>query len=149
MNTITEPVVAMPDVQSSLDTRHIAIQRVGVRGVRYPMLIAIGDQSLPTVADWELTVALPAHEKGTHMSRFVALLETYRRTPMSPVLFCDVALEMLELLMAERGDMRARFAYFVDKVAPVSGVSSLMDYEVSWKCTARRASAGAAGSAEF
>src|SRR5690606_39373819 len=55
MNTLTDPVVAMPDVQSSVDTRHIAIQRVGVLGVRHPMLIEAGSESLPTVAEWELT----------------------------------------------------------------------------------------------
>lgn len=128
----------MPDVQSSVDTRHIAIQRVGVRGVRHPMIIAAGDENLPTVADWELTVALPAHEKGTHMSRFVALLDAHRRKPMTPALFCDMGRDMLGLLDAEQGDMRARFPYFLDKVAPVSEVNSLMDYEVSWKCVARR-----------
>lgn len=149
MNTVIDPVAAMPDVQSSVDTRHIAIQRVGVRGVRHPMIVATGDDSLPTVADWELTVALPAHEKGTHMSRFVALLEAHRRTPMTPALFCDMAQKMLELLQAEQGDMRARFPYFVSKVAPVSEVSSLMDYEVTWKCVARRDPVEDESAAEF
>ena len=139
----------MPDVQSSVDTRHIAIQRVGVRGVRHPMIVAAADENLPTVADWELTVALPAHEKGTHMSRFVTLLEAYRRKPMTPLLFCDMAREMLGLLDAEQGDMRARFPYFLSKVAPVSEVSSLMDYEVSWKCVARRDTQEAIGLADF
>ncbi|HLT99360.1 MAG TPA: GTP cyclohydrolase FolE2 [Burkholderiaceae bacterium] len=137
MNTVTDPVVAMPDVQSSVDTRSIAIQRVGVRGVRHPMLVAAGEENQPTVAEWELTVALPAHEKGTHMSRFVALLEAYRRKAMTPTLFCEMAQEMLKLLDAERGDIHARFPYFLNKVAPVSEVSSLMDYEVSWKCVAQ------------
>ena len=149
MNTVIDPVVTMPDVQSSVDTRHIAIQRVGVRGVRHPMIVAASDESLPTVADWEMTVALPAHEKGTHMSRFVALLEAHRRRPMTPALFCDMAREMLELLDAEQGDMRARFPYFLSKVAPVSEVSSLMDYEVSWKCVARAGEANAAALADF
>lgn len=149
MNTVTDPVVAMPDVQSSVDTRHVAIQRVGVRGVRHPMLIAAGDESQPTVADWEMTVALPAHEKGTHMSRFVALLEAHRREAMTPVLFCKMAQGMLELLGAEQGDIRARFPYFLTKVAPVSEVSSLMDYEVSWKCVARSAHGDAAATQAF
>ena len=148
MNVLTDPVVAMPDVQSSVDTRHIAIERVGVRGVRHPMLIA-GVEVLPTVADWELTVALPAHEKGTHMSRFVALLEANRRTPMTPALFRGMAHDMLELLAAERGDITARFPYFVNKVAPVSQVASLMDYEVTWKCVAARANGTAPASSEF
>lgn len=149
MNTLTDPVVGMPDVQSGVDTRHIAIQRVGVRGVRHPMIIAAGGEDLPTVADWELTVALPAHEKGTHMSRFVALLEAHRRTPMTPAAFCGMARDMLALLGASQGDMLARFPYFMNKVAPVSEVGSLMDYEVSWKCVARGDEAAGGAGADF
>lgn len=137
MNSVTDSAVAMPDVQSSVDTRHLPIQRVGVRGVRHPMLIAGSNgEALPTVADWELTVALPAEEKGTHMSRFVAQLEQYRRTAMTPALFCEMAETMLPLLNAQQGDIIASFPYFIDKVAPVSGVSSLMDYQVTWKARA-------------
>lgn len=133
MNSLIDTAVAMPDVQSSVDTRHMPIQRVGVRGVRHPMLIAARDgAALPTVANWELTVALPAQEKGTHMSRFVALLEQYRTTPMTPALFCQMAQTMLPLLHAEQGDISATFPYFINKTAPVSGVASLMDYEVTW-----------------
>jgi len=137
MNSLIDPVAAMPDVQSSADTRCLPIQRVGVRGVRHPMLIAVsGAAPLPTVATWELTVALPASEKGTHMSRFVALLEQHRSQPMTPALFCDMARAMLPLLNAEKGDISASFPYFVNKVAPVSGVASLMDYEVQWTARA-------------
>ncbi len=149
MNTLTDPVVAMPDVQSSVDTRHIAIQRVGVRGVRHPMLIAGAAETLPTVAEWELTVALPAHEKGTHMSRFVALLDEHRNEPMTPSSFCAMAVQMLDLLAAEQGDMHARFPYFLRKTAPVSGVGSLLDYEVSWKCVARRDAGEGAAATDF
>src|SRR5690606_23152036 len=137
MNSVTDSVVAMPDVQSSLDTRRLAIQRVGVRGVRHPMLVAgVNGEALPTVANWELTVALPAEEKGTHMSRFVALLDQHRRTPLTPALFCEMAEKMLPLLNANQGDITAVFPYFIDKVAPVSGVSSLLDYEVKWSARA-------------
>ena len=133
MNSVTDSAVAMPDVQSSVDTRRLPIQRVGVRGVRHPMLVAGSNgEALPTVANWELTVALPAEEKGTHMSRFVAQLEQYRRLPMTPALFCEMTEKMLPLLNAKQGDITAVFPYFIDKVAPVSGVSSLMDYEVKW-----------------
>lgn len=137
MNSITDSAAVMPDVQSSADTRRMPIQRVGVRGVRHPLMVSsAGGQAMPTVADWELTVALPAHEKGTHMSRFVALLEQYRKTPLTPALFCEMAQSMLPLLNADKGDIRARFPYFIEKVAPVSKVASLMDYEVSWKAIA-------------
>ncbi len=142
MNSLIDSAVAMPDVQSSVDTRHVAIQRVGVRGVRHPMLIAAaGGAAVPTVANWELTVALPAQEKGTHMSRFIALLEQYRQTPMTPALFCAMAGAMLTLLHAEKGDIAAAFPYFMTKVAPVSGVPSLMDYEVKWIARAQGAAA--------
>jgi len=133
MNIVSDSAVAMPDVQSSVDTRHVAIQRVGVRGVRHPMLVAAADGSAqPTVGDWELTVALPAHAKGTHMSRFLALLDEYRPRTMTPVLFCEMLREMLPLLDARTGDIIVRFPYFIQKTAPVSGVKSLMDYELTW-----------------
>ena len=133
MNSPVDSILAMPDVQSSHDTRHIPIQRVGIRGVRHPMLVAGGDgQATPTVGNWTLTVALPAEEKGTHMSRFIDLLEKYRSTPLTPALFKVMAAEMLPLLHAERGDITVSFPYFVNKSAPISGVQSLMDYEVQW-----------------
>ncbi|MEI2417759.1 GTP cyclohydrolase FolE2 [Orrella sp. JC864] len=132
MNSPVDSAVVMPDVQSSTDTRQIPIQRVGIRGVRHPMLVATPAGAQPTVASWTLTVALPAEEKGTHMSRFVALLEKHRATPMTPALFAAMAGEMLPLLHAERGDLTAAFPYFVEKSAPVSGVRSLLDYEVQW-----------------
>ncbi|ARP82573.1 GTP cyclohydrolase I FolE2 [Bordetella genomosp. 8] len=133
MNSPIDSALVMPDVQSSADTRHIPIQRVGIRGVRHPMLVQAADGSaMATVANWTLTVALPAEEKGTHMSRFVALLEKYRSTPMTPASFRAMAREMLPLLHAERGDITAAFPYFINKSAPVSGVQSLMDYEIQW-----------------
>ena len=136
MNILTDSVAAMPDVQSSVDMRHIPIERVGVRGVRHPLTIASADGPLPTVGNWELTVALPAHEKGTHMSRFVALLEQYRSVALTPALFCGMAQAMLPLLHAEKGDISVRFPYFISKTAPISGVTSLMDYEVTWTARA-------------
>lgn len=133
MNTLIDSAVVMPDVQSSIDVRHVPIERVGVRGVRHPMLVATADgEALPTVADWELTVALPPEAKGTHMSRFMALLDNYRASPMTPTVFCDMLRDMLPLLNAQRGDITARFPYFIQKTAPVSGVKSLMDYELTW-----------------
>lgn len=141
MNTVMDPVVAMPDVQSSPDTRQIPIQRVGVRGVRHPLVVCNGTgEPQATIADWELTVALPATDKGTHMSRFIALLGQYRRTPMTPEAFCGMAMQMLELLDAQAGDISAFFPYFIEKAAPVSGVRSLMDYQVRWTVAAREGS---------
>jgi len=132
MNSPIDPAVVMPDVQSTVDTRQILIQRVGIRGVRHPILLAASSGPQVSVANWTLTVELPASEKGTHMSRFVALLEQYRSQAMTPGLFRQMARDMLPLLHARRGDITAAFPYFIDKAAPVSGVRSLMDYEVQW-----------------
>ena len=65
----------IPDTQSAHDDRRVAIQRVGVRRVRYPVQLRIEGAVLPIVAEWSLDVALPAEQKGTHMSRFVAWLD--------------------------------------------------------------------------
>lgn len=133
MNVTIDSAIAMPDVQSRADARHVPIQRVGVRRVRQPMLVADAQgKANPTVAEFELTVALAAESKGTHMSRFLALLENYRNQALTPVLFCEMLEEMLPLLDAERGDITAKFPYFINKTAPVSGVQSLMDYELTW-----------------
>ena len=113
-----------------------------MRGVRHPLLVAAGDgQPQATIADWEMTVALPADEKGTHMSRFIALLESHRARPMTPAALCGLAQSMLDLLHADAGDVAARFPYFIEKQAPVSGVGSLMDYQVCWSVRARRGEA--------
>jgi GTP cyclohydrolase I len=139
MNTVLDPVlVAMPDVQSSADARHIAIQRVGVRGVRHPLLVATAAQPQATIAQWEMTVALPAEEKGTHMSRFIALLEARRAQALSPTGLAQLAIDMLDQLQADAGDLSARFPYFLEKSAPVTEVRSLMDYQVCWAIRARR-----------
>src|SRR3546814_16959903 len=66
------------------------------------------------------------------MSRFVALLETYRSRPMTPALFCRMAQDMLPLLNAQEGDMSAAFPYFLSKKAPISGAQSLLDYDLAW-----------------
>lgn len=138
MNSVIDSAVAMPDVQSSADLRQLPIERVGIRGVRHPLLVRAGDGSAqPSVGQWELTVALPAREKGTHMSRFVALLEQNRELALTPSLFCDMARDMLPLLNAQKGDISVAFPYFIRKTAPMSGVASLMDYEVTWLARAQ------------
>ncbi|RCS59877.1 GTP cyclohydrolase I FolE2 [Parvibium lacunae] len=121
----------MPDVQGFADERHLAIQRVGVKGVRHPLQIRTANgQVQPTVAIWNLYVHLPDTQKGTHMSRFLALLEE-RSAPLDVNEFAELLQVMLVRLEAHSGHVEATFPYFIKKIAPVSGVSSLLDYEVS------------------
>ena len=125
------PAFVMPDVQSAVDTRQIPIQRVGVRGVRHPLSVRLADgDAQATVGLFNLDVHLPADQKGTHMSRFVALLEAHR-TPLDVASFRAMLDDMLEKLEAQAGRIEVTFPYFINKTAPVSGVQSLMDYEVT------------------
>jgi GTP cyclohydrolase I len=122
----------IPDVQSSPDTRHLAIDRVGVKSIRHPALIrerSGGAQN--TVAMFNMYVGLPHHFKGTHMSRFVEILNAHERE-ISPDTFRSMVREMVAKLEAESGHIEMSFPYFVSKKAPVSGVASLMDYEVTF-----------------
>ncbi|MCE2678926.1 MAG: GTP cyclohydrolase FolE2 [Burkholderiales bacterium] len=122
---------AIPDVQRTLDTRQMPIQGVGVRSVKYPLVIRRHDGvETATVAEFEMTVFLPADQKGTHMSRFIALLEELEGAIDIPA-FSSLLLKMAHRLEAPSGKIIAKFPYFVSKVAPVSGVVSLMDYQVT------------------
>jgi GTP cyclohydrolase I len=121
----------IPDTQSGRDERHIAIQRVGVRAVRYPMQLRIGKAELATVAEWDLDVALPAEQKGTHMSRFVAWLEALDK-PLDAAELRTRLAAMLRKLHAHEGRIEARFPFFLRKRAPVSGVESLLEYQGRW-----------------
>jgi GTP cyclohydrolase IB len=121
----------IPDTQSARDDRHLAIQRVGVRGVRYPLTLRIGSAELPTVAAWALDVALPAEQKGTHMSRFVAWLDALSAPVDAAFLRAGLA-DMLARLHAEEGQIEARFPFFLRKRAPVSGLESLLEYQGAW-----------------
>lgn len=125
------PDFTIPDVQSGLDTRQIPIQRVGVRAVRYPFAFRSGAGEVQhTVGLWSLDVALPVHQKGTHMSRFISLLENHGQTLDVPRLV-QLTGEMLVLLDAQAGRIEVTFPYFLRKRAPVSGVESLLDYEAT------------------
>ena len=118
----------IPDTQSARDDRHLAIQRVGVRAVRYPLQLRIEGAVVPTVASWSLDVALPAEQKGTHMSRFVAWLDAIG-APLDAGALRREAARMLTLLHAEAGRVEASFPFFLRKRAPVSGVESLLEYQ--------------------
>jgi GTP cyclohydrolase IB len=125
----------VPDVQGRADERHIAIDRVGIRGIRHPLKVKSADGSTQhTVATFSMTVKLREDVKGTHMSRFIELLEAERASA--------IALDTLELeallkrmvikLGVDEGHIAVSFPYFIEKTAPVSQVKSLLDYEVTF-----------------
>jgi GTP cyclohydrolase IB len=122
----------IPDVQAAADTRRLAIDRVGIKAIRHPMKIQERSGGVQhTVATFNMYVRLPHHFKGTHMSRFVEILSAHERE-VTVETFQVMLREMIERLEAKEGHIEMSFPYFIDKAAPVSGVRSLMDYEVSF-----------------
>ncbi|HEB55022.1 MAG TPA: GTP cyclohydrolase I FolE2 [Gammaproteobacteria bacterium] len=129
MSQATKPI---EDVQNRKDTRHLPINKVGIKDIRYPVRVLDrtgGEQH--TIANFNMYVNLPHNFKGTHMSRFVEILNNHERE-ISVKSFKEMMSEMTELLEAESGHIEMNFPYFINKTAPVSGVQSLMDYDVSF-----------------
>src|SRR4051812_1074238 len=119
------------DVQGSADTRQLAIDKVGIKAIRHPVRIQErgSTERAPrvqhTIALFNMYVGLPHHFKGTHMSRFVEILNAHERE-ITVDSFKLMLKEMVGRLEAEEGRIEMSFPYFVDKTAPVSGVRSLM-----------------------
>jgi GTP cyclohydrolase IB len=130
MNMLTD-ALHIPDTQSARDERHLAIQRVGIKDVRYPLALRVVGQVQQTAALWSLDVALPADQKGTHMSRFVAWLDTLALSgeALDPASLQTRHAAMLDKLAATEGRIEAAFSFFLRKRAPVSGLQSLLDYQ--------------------
>lgn len=126
------PQTAIADVQNYPDSRKIAIDKVGIKAIRHPVKVLDktgGAQH--TIATFGMYVYLPHHFKGTHMSRFIEILNGNERE-FSVESFEQVLRQMVVKLEAESGHIEMNFPYFVNKKAPVSGVESLMDYDVTF-----------------
>ena len=122
----------IPDTQNIRDTRHIAIDQVGIKDIKHPVVVSDrsgGEQH--TIANFNMYVSLPHDFKGTHMSRFVEVLNQHEHE-ITVESFKRMITEMTERLDAKSGHIEMNFPYFVNKAAPVSGVESLMDYDVSF-----------------
>ncbi|MBU5611447.1 GTP cyclohydrolase FolE2 [Geomonas azotofigens] len=126
---------ALTDVQLTRDTRNIAIGKVGVKDVSYPIVVMDKNKKFQnTIARINMYVDLPHHFKGTHMSRFVEILNKYRE---------DIALDKLEVILstmkeklgASNAHLEMEFPYFVEKKAPVSKAKSLMEYTCTFSAS--------------
>lgn len=123
------------DTQSEPDDRQIAIDRVGVKSLRYPIQIRDKHRATQsTIATVQLTVDLPHHHKGTHMSRFVEVLNSH-----GPTLHVDNIRDILEQLTQKLDSQCAHvdfeFPFFLEKAAPVTGSMGLMDYTARFNAT--------------
>ena len=119
------------DVQNSADIRQLSIDKVGIRAIRHPIKVKEKTGGVQhTVAIFNMYVHLPHQFKGTHMSRFVEILNANERE-ITVENFQLILNEMADRLEARSGHIEMTFPYFINKSAPVSGVKSLLDYEVT------------------
>ena len=124
---------AIADVQSSPDQRNMPINQVGIKDLHFPLQIQSAEGVQHTIARIGMTVALPASQKGTHMSRFVALMEERQHLVLDFTSLHQLTLDMLERLDAQAGRINISFPFFRKKAAPVSGITSFLDYAVTWQ----------------
>lgn len=137
MNDPASNAEAMPDVQGLSDQRNVKIDKVGVKDVIYPMKLATRDGGTQsTVASINMYVALPKEKKGTHMSRFLEVLNEHGCQAFSPADIPVITRKIKERLNANEAHFEATFTYFIEKPAPVTGLPGLMNYEVTFACTA-------------
>nr|HID60164.1 GTP cyclohydrolase I FolE2 [Desulfobacterales bacterium] len=118
----------MIDVQNQYDARNIAIDKVGIKNIRYPITVLDREKGFQhTVANINIYVDLPKEFKGTHMSRLVELLHIFR-SEVSLKNFSNILKQMKQHLNAASAHIEITFPYFIEKKAPVTGVPGLMDY---------------------
>lgn len=130
---MNQPAIpAIEDVQNTPDVRRLAIDKVGIKSIRHPVRVKDKTGGVQhTVAMFNMYVHLPHNFKGTHMSRFVEILNMNERE-ISIESFETILREMVKRLEAESGHVEMTFPYFINKAAPISGVTSLLDYEVTF-----------------
>jgi GTP cyclohydrolase IB len=121
--------MTLEDVQARSDSRGVALDEVGVRGLRYPIVVWDRERDKQeTIAEIAMSVSLPAHLKGTHLSRFIEVLSehagevTMRTIP-------TILAALRHRLHAERARMEVCFPYFIERAAPVTGTRALLDYQ--------------------
>ncbi len=127
----------MPDVQGSHDTRQVPIDKVGVKNVRYPIALHCPSPDAPggtqhTVATINMYVGLPHYQKGTHMSRFLEVLNKHHQSLRTDQLL-SVCRDMQNRLEAEEAHLELQFPYFIDKKAPVTGQVGKLDIECTFE----------------
>ena len=124
----------MKDVQSQSDTRGVEIQKVGVKGLELPLHIQRKDANdIVVYSTATVGVSLPAHYKGTHMSRFVEVLNEWKNKKRLGVDIKGCLEEIIRRLDAKSGYLKFEFKYFIDKASPVTGISAPMCYDCSFE----------------
>lgn len=123
----------MRDIQNETDTREIPLQKVGVKGVKYPVAVLDKQKKTQnTTASVDLFVNLPHNFKGTHMSRFIQVFHKYHQD-ITMQHFLDMLGEIKEKLDAQKAFGSITFPYYIEKKAPVSFANGIMEYTCSYE----------------
>lgn len=118
----------LKDVQNEPDERMLEIQKVGIKGIKYPIYVLDKlNKYQHTIATIEIGVDLPHHFKGTHMSRFIEIINSYRKG-IAVKNFKDILLAIKNKLHAKSSHLTIEFPYFIEKKAPITKSKSLMSY---------------------
>lgn len=123
----------MKDVQNTQDTRNVDIQKVGIKNIELPLTIQRKNNSDQVVwAKARACVSLPKMYKGTHMSRFVEVLNQWQNKQLLGIDIKGCLISILKKLHSESGELEFNFKYFIDKKAPVTSFSAPMSYDCSF-----------------
>ena len=124
----------MKDVQNQTDTRGIEIQKVGVKGVELPLTIQRKNaEDITIYSSATVGVSLPAHYKGTHMSRFVEVLTEWREKHLLGIDVKGCLEAIISRLNAKSGYLKFDFKYFINKTSPITNISAPMCYDCSFE----------------
>ena len=138
MTRTTDPSIAspIPDVQATGDTRNVPIDKVGVKDIRYPIVLhcPVTGGKQHTVARVSMYVGLPHYQKGTHMSRFLEVLNAHHEQIHAEQIM-EVCRDMRERLEAEEAHLELTFPYFIHKQAPITGAPGMLDIEVTFEAS--------------
>ncbi len=124
----------MKDVQSERDLRNIAIKKVGVNNVKYPISVINREKEIVyTVATINMYVDLPHHYRGTHMSRFLEVISKHN-VNLNLQNLDNILKDIRKKFECEKAHLEISFPYFINKKAPVSKISSPLEYECKVEC---------------
>jgi len=124
----------IPDVQGYSDSRQLDITRVGIKSIRSPVIVHDRQTPQHSVATFSMSVFLPQDKKGTHMSRFTQLVNDYRHREITTANYSEIHTDMLDRLQSTAGTLSMEFPYFIDKKAPVTGETGMLDYNITLTC---------------
>ena len=133
---MNNPEALLTDVQNQKDTREIDIQKVGINNIDVPLRIQKKDNTNQTVnAKVRMSVSLPKRYRGTHMSRFVEVLNLYRMKNFSSDDIQSLLSDIKRLLKAESANAKFTFQYFIEKKSPITKLSFPIAYNCSFEGT--------------